>query len=181
MSRRYLPEGHRLRERVVSAHLQYPTAELAGPPKLKNTVFVHTAALQALNGGYEHYLGQKGHPMLSGLINYSYEDMMIFDWMHGLSGLFKWAMKIVVGPYGDKSVGRAVKNVWLLRQKNGGSVSKMVFSLICGRTRQFTWMTRRQKYSVIWTQMSSSMRVPRGVKDGGKFVAKRFLQVCMHI
>ena len=49
--------------------------------------------------------------MLSGLINYSYEDMMIFDWMHGLSGLFKWAMKIVVGPYGDKSGSRSQKRV----------------------------------------------------------------------
>ena len=51
--------------------------------------------------------------MFANLINYSYEDMLVLDWMHGLSGLYKWAKKISVGPYGDKSASRSQKRVAL--------------------------------------------------------------------
>ncbi len=45
---------------------------------------VHEAAMRAKQLGYEHYLGQKGIPMLASLGNYSYEGMNIPDWMHNL-------------------------------------------------------------------------------------------------
>ena len=58
MARRYLPIGHRLRQRVVSDDIMYPAREEAGPPQLKDTAFVHVAARRAATEGYEHYLGQ---------------------------------------------------------------------------------------------------------------------------
>ena len=74
-----------------------------GPPKPKDTSFVHTAAVRALRGDYEHYLGQKGFPMFVKLPYYSYEGLMsMLDWMHGLKILHEWTMKIIVGPLGDK-------------------------------------------------------------------------------
>jgi len=121
---------------------------LSGPPKLKTTIFVHTAvkksscsdllmhstyplqshssshfdfthtdshtalyvqARRALEGHYAHYLGQKGPPMLSNLVYYSYENMNMVDWMHNCANLFKWVMKIIVGPYGDKNGSRSQK------------------------------------------------------------------------
>ena len=69
---------------------------------MKDTVFVHTAARRAIGDGYEHYLGQKGFPMFVTLPNYSYEKMNIVDWMHNCAGLYKWMMKVIVGPLGDK-------------------------------------------------------------------------------
>lgn len=108
IARHYLPIGHHLRRRIVSDDIMYPdSCEEAGPPKLKDTVFVHAAARRAEMDGYEHYLGQKGYPMFANLINYSYEDMLVLDWMHGLVGLYKWSKKITVGPYGDKSGSRS--------------------------------------------------------------------------
>ena len=73
-----------------------------GPPKPKDTPFVHTAAVRALRGNYHHYLGQKGFPMFANLPYYSYEGMMSMpDWMHGCKVLHEWIMKIIVGPLGD--------------------------------------------------------------------------------
>ena len=80
-----------------------------GPPKRKDTAFVYTAARRALHGGFDHYLGQKGFPMFSNLRYYSYESMNIVDWMHNCAGLYKWIMKVIVGPLGDKKKGSAVQ------------------------------------------------------------------------
>ena len=69
---------------------------------MKDTVFVHTTACRAVNGGYDHYLGQKGFPMFDTLPYYSYEKMNIVDWMHNCAGLYKWIVKVIVGPLADK-------------------------------------------------------------------------------
>ena len=68
---------------------------------IKDTAFVYHAARRALEGEYEHFLGQKGLPLFSSLKYYSYENMDIVDWMHGCGCLFKWIMKVIVGPQGD--------------------------------------------------------------------------------
>lgn len=47
--------------------------------------------------------------MLSNLVYYSYENMNMVDWMHNCANLFKWVMKIIVGPYGDKNGSRSQK------------------------------------------------------------------------
>ena len=39
--------------------------------------------------------------MFATLPYYSYENMNIVDWMHNCAGLYKWIMKIIVGPSGD--------------------------------------------------------------------------------
>lgn len=84
VARRYLPPGHPLR-RQISGSYEYPAPETAGPAPLKTTIFVHDAANRELAGGYDHYLGQKCHPMFNTLGNYSYENMNIPDWMHNLA------------------------------------------------------------------------------------------------
>ena len=66
-------------------NLQHPHTPLTGPDTLKDTVFVHMAATAAKDGGYKHYMGQKGFPMFSSLDNYCYEGMNIPDIMHNLS------------------------------------------------------------------------------------------------
>ena len=40
--------------------------------------------------------------MFQNLMYYSYEGMNIVDWMHNCAGLYKWIMKVIVGPLGDK-------------------------------------------------------------------------------
>jgi len=47
--------------------------------------------------------------MLSNLLYYSYEEMNMVDSMHNCANLFKWVMKIIVGPYGDKNGSRSQK------------------------------------------------------------------------
>lgn len=94
IARKYLRHDHPLRQKSVGSHFQYRGVELEGPPKMKDTVFVHTVARRALERGYDHYLGQKGFPMFASLPYYSYESMNIVDWMHNCAGLFKWIMKV---------------------------------------------------------------------------------------
>ena len=92
--------SHTLTHTLVHTHINYHCN--VGPPKLKDTAFVDSAARRAVLGGYEHYLGQKGLPLFSNLPNYCYESMNVVDWMHNLAGLFKWWMKTFVGPLGDQ-------------------------------------------------------------------------------
>ena len=47
--------------------------------------------------------------MFSNLITYSYENMNMVDWMHNCANLYKWMMKVIVGPYGDKNGSRNQK------------------------------------------------------------------------
>lgn len=84
VSRRYLPPGDPLRQRICGP-FQYPAAEVSVPAPQKTTAFVHMAAEMALQNDYEHYLGQKCHPMFELLSNYVYENMNIADWMHNLA------------------------------------------------------------------------------------------------
>ena len=101
IARQFLPPGHPLRRRTYGPLLQYPSQERAGAPAIKDTAFVYDAARRALEGGYAHFLGQKGLPLFHSLDYYSYEHMDIADWMHGCGCLYKWIRKTIVGPQGD--------------------------------------------------------------------------------
>ena len=68
---------------------------------MKDTVFVFTAAQRALTRNLHHYLGQKGLPMFASLSYFSYESMILVEWMHNCAGLYKWIMAVTVGPLGD--------------------------------------------------------------------------------
>ena len=94
-----LPPTHPLTHSLTHPHIHPLTI---GPPKLKDTAFVNMAARRALEGGFSHYLGQKAFPMFQSLMYYSYEGMNMPDWMHNCAGLYKWIMKVIVGPLGDK-------------------------------------------------------------------------------
>ena len=94
---------------------------ITGPPALKDTAFVLQAATRVEEDNFEHYLGQKGHPMFASLPDWSYEKYNCPDWMHNCSrfvetnvrgytnppnGLlldrfFVFIMKILVGSNGD--------------------------------------------------------------------------------
>ena len=102
IARQWLPPGHPLRQRTCGHYFQYASPQLAGPPECKDTAFVCAAGHRALEGGYEHYLGQKGFPLFASLRYYSYENMNIVDWMHNCGCLYKWIMKVIRGPTGDE-------------------------------------------------------------------------------
>lgn len=57
-----------------------------------------------------HFLGQKGDPMFSDLLNFSYENMNPPDWAHNVSRLFVWLCKVLVGPNGEGALSDQTKS-----------------------------------------------------------------------
>lgn len=67
---------------LIYIHTQHTSI---GPAPLKTTAVVCHAAAKVMDQSLQHFLGQKGPPMLVTLDNYSYEKFNIIDWMHLLS------------------------------------------------------------------------------------------------
>lgn len=110
IARQYLCRGHRLRQRVC-APFQYMAPEPALPPPLKDTAFVKYAATQAVAQNMVHFLGQKGDPMFSDLLNFSYENMSPPDWAHNVARIFVWlCSKVLVGPNGEGALSDQAKS-----------------------------------------------------------------------
>ena len=100
IARRYLRQGHRLRQQIATPY-EYVAPEPASPPPLKDTAFINYASKQAVAKNMSHFLGQKGDPMFSDLLNFCYENMNTPDWSHNVSRLFIWLCKVLVGPNGE--------------------------------------------------------------------------------
>ena len=99
-SRRFLPADHPLRSKdcdFEGLRLTFHNEETRPPPKVKTTqtIFTFLAGLRRL--GVEHYMGQKGPPMLMYLQCYMHDRFNILEWMHNCKCAFDNTLDLLVG------------------------------------------------------------------------------------
>ena len=75
----------------------YHNHERRPPPRIKTTQTVSNCATIARDRGIEHFLGQKGFPMLYNLTGYNYEKFNLLEWMHNLARAFDNFNNLLVG------------------------------------------------------------------------------------
>ena len=64
---------------------------------IKTTQSVFNNVTMARRGGVEHFLGQKGPPMLHTLTGFNYEKFNLLEWMHNLARAFNCFLNLMVG------------------------------------------------------------------------------------
>lgn len=99
-ARMMLPAGHPLRKRncvFQGRRYQFRIDETRSHPPKKTTQYVLMCAMLAERRGVEHYLGQKGPPILRSLRDFSYEKFNILEWMHNLARAFDNYLELLVG------------------------------------------------------------------------------------
>ena len=99
-SRRFLPAGHPLRAKDCNFEglcFTFRNEEARPRPATKTTqtIFTFLALLSSL--GVEHYLGQKGPPMLMSMRGFKYDRFNILEWMHNLKCAFDNFLDLLVG------------------------------------------------------------------------------------
>lgn len=99
-SRRFLPAGHPLRAKTCTFEGQRFTfrneeTRTAPAKKTTQTIFTFLAFVRQL--GVEHYLGQRGPPMLMSMQGFKYECFNILEWMHNLKCAFDNFCDLLVG------------------------------------------------------------------------------------
>ena len=99
-ARRLLPPDDPLRNQRADVHgysFVFRNDERRGPPAEKTTQTVFTNAAIAESRGIEHYLGQKGLPMLARLRSFVYEKFNLLEWMHNLARAYENFLELLVG------------------------------------------------------------------------------------
>ena len=99
-SRRMLPEGHPLREKITTfrgERFVFHNSEARGAPKLKTTqTLLHLLDLRRRHA-VEHFLGQKGPPMLMSMKRFKYSKFNLLEWMHNLGRVWDCCLNFLVG------------------------------------------------------------------------------------
>ena len=98
--RRFLPVGHPLRSKDCSFEgltLTFRNEETRPAPATKTTQTLFTYLSLARRLGVEHYLGQKGPPMLMSLRGFKYDRFNLLEWMHNLKCSFDNLLDLLVG------------------------------------------------------------------------------------
>ena len=111
-ARRFLPIGHPLREdqcEFEGLKLKFRGAEVWAAPETKTTQTIFKLIAQARLLAVQHYLGQKGPPMLMGLLGFKYDRFNLLEWMHNL--------KCAFDNFNDMLVGRDDNGKWDLRAR----------------------------------------------------------------
>lgn len=99
-ARRFLPPGHPLRSKdcvYEGLQLTFRNEETRPPPKTKTTQTLFTFLSFVRTLGVEHYLGQKGPPMMTYLRGFQYDKFNILEWMHNVKCAFDNCLDLLVG------------------------------------------------------------------------------------
>ena len=99
-SRRFLPVGHPLRAKdceFEGLRFVYRNEEARARPTTKTTQTIFTTLALVRRLGVEHYLGQKGPPMLMSLQGFKYDRFNILEWMHNIKCSFDNVLELLVG------------------------------------------------------------------------------------
>ena len=99
-ARQFLPEGHPLRSKdcvFEGLTLTYRNEETRTAPATKTTQTLFKFLAVARRLGVQHYLGQKGPPMLMSLRGFMYDRFNLLEWMHNVKCSFDNCLDLLVG------------------------------------------------------------------------------------
>ena len=99
-ARRFLPIGHPLREErsdFEGLKLRFRGAEMRAAPETKTTQTIFKLIAQARLNQVQHYLGQKGPPMLMSMSGFKYDRFNLLEWMHNLKCAFDNITDLLIG------------------------------------------------------------------------------------
>ena len=99
-ARMMLPAGHPLRKKSIvfqGQPYQFRIIETRSQPALKTTQSVLMYAMLTRRMNVEHYLGQKGPPILRSLNHFNYQMFNVLEWMHNLARTFDNYLDLLVG------------------------------------------------------------------------------------
>ena len=75
----------------------YRSEELRDAPATKTTQIIFKLLSLARARGVQHYLGQKGSPMLMSMIGFQYDKFNLLEWMHNVKCVFDNFFDLLVG------------------------------------------------------------------------------------
>ena len=99
-ARRFLPPGHPMRQQnciFEGLQLSFAKQEPRSAPNIKTTQTIFQLLTMVRRLQVQHYLGQKGPPMLMSMNNFKYEYFNILEWMHNLKCAFDNILDLLVG------------------------------------------------------------------------------------
>lgn len=99
-ARRFLPAGHPLRAKdcvFEGLRLTFRNEEERAAPATKTTQIIFKFLALARRLGVEHYLGQKGTPMLMSMSGFKYDRFNLLEWMHNIKCAFDNFLDMLVG------------------------------------------------------------------------------------
>ena len=103
-SRLFLPADHPLRSKnceFEGLSFTFRNEERRPRPTTKTTQTIFTTLALVRQLGVEHYLGQKGPPMLMSLLHFKYDRFNILEWMHNLKCAFDNFLGLLAGRDAD--------------------------------------------------------------------------------
>ena len=99
-SRCFLPADHPLRQKdceFAGVKLTFRNHETRAAPVTKTTQTIFQCSTLAREMEVEHYLGQKGFPMLMSLEGFKYERFNLLEWMHNLKCSHDNVLDLLIG------------------------------------------------------------------------------------
>lgn len=99
-ARRFLPDGHPLRQKDCDydgLQLTFRNDETRSAPATKTTQTIFKYITMARRLSVQHYLGQKGPPMLMTMLGFKYDKFVLLEWMHNLKCSFVCFLDFLVG------------------------------------------------------------------------------------
>ena len=100
VARRFLSLGHPLRRRrceFEGQQLTFRNEEVRTAPATKTTQIIFKFLAQARRLAVQHYLGQKGPPMLMAMLGFKYDRFNLLEWMHNIKCAFDNFLDMLVG------------------------------------------------------------------------------------